>query len=125
MKAWAFYDWANSVYSLVITSTIFPIYYAILTTAYEKNEYVTESHKWIKVPVRNTIKLFGNEYHPDAVYGYSLTISFLIVVLLSPILSALADTIGNKKIFPAVLLLSGCYFLYGISIIYQYAHGFF
>ena len=32
----AFYDWANSVYSLVITSTIFPIYYAILTTAYEK-----------------------------------------------------------------------------------------
>lgn len=98
MKAWAFYDWANSVYSLVITSTIFPIYYAILTTAYEKNEYVTESHKWIKVPVRNTIKLFGNEYHPDAVYGYSLTISFLIVVLLSPILSALADTIGNKNL---------------------------
>lgn len=99
MKAWAFYDWANSVYSLVITSTIFPIYYAILTTAYEKNEYVAASHKWIKVPVRNTIKLFGNEYHPDAVYGYSLTISFLIVVLLSPILSALADTIGNKKSF--------------------------
>lgn len=59
MKAWAFYDWANSVYSLVITSTIFPIYYAILTTAYEKNEYVTESHKWIKVPVRNTIKLLA------------------------------------------------------------------
>jgi UMF1 family MFS transporter len=36
MKAWAVYDWANSVYSLVITSTIFPIYYSILTTAYEK-----------------------------------------------------------------------------------------
>ncbi len=99
MKAWAFYDWANSVYSLVITSTIFPIYYATLTTAYEKNEYIAETHKWIKVPVRNTIKLFGNEYHPDAVYGYSLTISFFIVVLLSPVLSALADTIGNKKSF--------------------------
>ena len=67
MKAWAFYDWANSVYSLVITSTIFPIYYAILTTAYEKNEYVAASHKWIKVPVRYNIKLFGNVYHPDAV----------------------------------------------------------
>lgn len=99
MKAWAFYDWANSVYSLVITSTIFPIYYATLTTAYEKNEYIAETNKWIKVPVRNTIKLFGNEYHPDAVYGYSLTISFFIVVLLSPVLSALADTIGNKKSF--------------------------
>ncbi|RKW61590.1 MAG: MFS transporter, partial [Riemerella sp.] len=40
MRAWAVYDWANSVYSLVITSTIFPIYYSILTTAYEKNEFV-------------------------------------------------------------------------------------
>ena len=56
MKAWAFYDWANSVYSLVITSTIFPIYYSIITTAYEKNEYVAETGKWIKVPVRNVIK---------------------------------------------------------------------
>ncbi|MDN3692960.1 MFS transporter [Chryseobacterium tructae] len=99
MKAWAVYDWANSVYSLVITSTIFPIYYSILTTAYEKKEYVTETKKWIDVPVRHMIKIFGNEYQPDAVYGYSLTISFFIVVLLSPFLSSLADTIGNKKSF--------------------------
>ena len=99
MRAWAFYDWANSVYSLVITSTIFPIYYSILTTAYEKDEYVKETGQWIKVPVRNLIKIFGKEYQPDAVYGYSLTLSFVIVVLLSPILSSLADTIGNKKSF--------------------------
>ena len=99
MKAWAFYDWANSVYSLVITSTIFPIYYSILTTAYEKNEYVQETGKWIKVPVRNVIHLFGKSFQPDAIYGYSLTISFLIVVILSPVLSSLADTIGNKKSF--------------------------
>ncbi|NAW50996.1 MFS transporter [Elizabethkingia argentiflava] len=99
MKAWAFYDWANSVYSLVITSTIFPIYYAVITTAYEKDEYIANTHKWIKIPVSNTIHIFGNEYHPNAIYGYSLTISFFIVVFLSPILSALADTIGNKKAF--------------------------
>ncbi|KFF12255.1 MFS transporter [Chryseobacterium soli] len=99
MKAWAVYDWANSVYSLVITSTIFPIYYSILTTAYDKKEYVAETKKWIDVPVRHMIKIFGNEYQPDAVYGYSLTISFFIVVLLSPFLSSLADTIGNKKSF--------------------------
>ena len=97
MKAWAFYDWANSVYSLVITSTIFPIYYSILTTAYEKNEYVAETGKWIKVPVRNVIHLFGKEFQPDAIYGYSLTISFLIVVLLSPILSSLALPIVTGK----------------------------
>ncbi|MCS3528817.1 MFS transporter [Chryseobacterium sp. JUb7] len=99
MKAWAVYDWANSVYSLVITSTIFPIYYSILTTAYEKKEYVEETKSWIDVPVRHMIKVFGREYQPDAVYGYSLTISFFIVVLLSPFLSSLADTIGNKKSF--------------------------
>jgi UMF1 family MFS transporter len=44
----AFYDWANSVYSLVITSTIFPIYYSIITTAYEKNEFVAETGKMDK-----------------------------------------------------------------------------
>jgi len=99
MKAWAYYDWANSVYSLVITSTIFPIYYSIITTAYEKKEFVQETGQWIDVPVRNLIKIFGNEYQPDAIYGFSLTISFLIVVFLSPFLSSLADTIGNKKSF--------------------------
>ncbi len=99
MKAWAVYDWANSVYSLVITSTIFPIYFSILTTAYEKSEYVEETGKTIQVPVRHMINIFGRDYQPDAVYGYSLTISFLVVVLLSPFLSSLADTIGNKKSF--------------------------
>lgn len=99
MKAWAFYDWANSVYSLVITSTIFPIYYSILTTVSEKTEYVAETGGYIKVPVRYSLKILGEEYRPDAVYGYSLTISFFIVVLISPFLSALADTIGNKKSF--------------------------
>lgn len=57
MKAWAVYDWANSVYSLVITSTIFPIYYSILTTAYEKKEYVEETKSWIDVPVRHMITI--------------------------------------------------------------------
>ncbi|MDO5616417.1 MAG: MFS transporter [Cruoricaptor ignavus] len=99
MKAWALYDWANSVYSLVITSTIFPIYYAIITTQFETKEYVASTGQWIDVPVRHQINLFGSNYHPDAIYGYSLTISFFIVVLLSPFLSSLADTIGNKKSF--------------------------
>lgn len=99
MKAWAFYDWANSVYSLVITSTIFPIYYSILTTKEQTKEFISDQNRWIDVPVRHNIKLFGETYHPDAIYGYSLTISFFIVVLLSPFLSSLADTIGNKKSF--------------------------
>lgn len=99
MRAWAAYDWANSVYSLVITSTIFPIYYAMITTINYRKEFVMETKEWIDVPVRHQIKLLGEMYHPDAVYGYSLTLSFIVVVLLSPFLSSLADTIGNKKSF--------------------------
>lgn len=99
MNAWTAYDWANSVYSLVITSTIFPIYYSALTTAYRKNEYLEESNRWVEVPVRHMVSFFGKNYEPDAVYGYSLAFSFLMVVLLTPILSSLADIIGNKKSF--------------------------
>ncbi len=65
----------------------------------KKKELVAETGRWIDVPIRHQIKIFGENYHPDAVYGYSLTISFFIVVLLSPFLSSLADTIGNKKSF--------------------------
>ena len=99
MKAWAVYDWANSVYSLVITSAIFPIYYTILTTAYNKKEFVPEAGEIQEIPVRNMIKIFGDAYEPEAVLSFSYAISFFLVVLLSPFLSSLADTIGNKKSF--------------------------
>jgi len=99
MKAWAFYDWANSVYSLVITSTIFPIYYTILTTQFNKKEFVAAAGEVQEIPVRYMIKIFGENYEPDAVLSFSYAISFFLVVLLSPFLSSLADTIGNKKSF--------------------------
>lgn len=84
MKAWAVYDWANSVYSLVITSAIFPIYYTILTTAYNKKEFVPEAGEVQEIPVRNMIKIFGDAYEPEAVLSFSYAISFFLVVLLSP-----------------------------------------
>ena len=98
-RAWAFYDWANSVYSLVITSTIFPIYYTIITTAFNKKVLVPEANEWQEEPVRHLIRIFGEQYEPDAVLSFSYAISFCLVVLLSPFLSSLADTIGNKKSF--------------------------
>ena len=96
MKAWAVYDWANSVYSLVITSAIFPIYFTILTTKENVMEYVETAKEYQEVPVRNMINVFGETYQPDAVLSFSYAISFFLVVLLSPFLSSLADTIGNK-----------------------------
>ena len=47
INAWAFYDWANSVYSLVISSAIFPIYYGVLFSEINTIPffgYTTESH---------------------------------------------------------------------------------
>lgn len=82
IRRWAFYDWANSVYSLVISTAIFPIYYESVTQ--------TES---------GTIRFMGFDLNPTSLYTYSLSFSFLIVALISPFLSGIADYVGNKKAF--------------------------
>jgi UMF1 family MFS transporter len=82
-KAWMFYDWANSVYSLVISTAIFPIYYAAVTT--------TESG--------DQVDFFGWEITNTVLYSYALSFSFLLVVLLSPVLSGIADISDRKKAF--------------------------
>ena len=82
INAWAFYDWANSVYSLVIATAVFPIYY----------ESITSDNGGI-------VRFLGTEFHNSTLLSYSLSFSFLIVALLSPILSSIADYTGNKKRF--------------------------
>ena len=81
INAWAFYDWANSVYSLVISTAVFPLYYTAIT----KDQTVTF--------------LWTDWDHPDSLYSYALSFSFLIVAFLSPILSGIADYTGSKKKF--------------------------
>jgi len=83
VNAWAMYDWANSVYHLVITSTIFPIYYS----------GVTRSNN------TDTVSFLGFKFLPDALYTYALSIAFLIIAAISPLLSGIADYRGNKKVF--------------------------
>lgn len=81
-NAWAFYDWANSVYSLVISSAIFPIFYsAVSTTAYEEGN------------VPDVLKDVNNEN----VIFITTALAFLVVSVLSPVLSGIADYAGNKK----------------------------
>lgn len=81
INAWAFYDWANSVYSLVISTAVFPLFYSAIT------EGKTVNFLWMKWD------------YPDTLYSYALSFSFLIVALMSPILSAIADYTGNKLKF--------------------------
>ena len=83
MQAWAFYDWANSVYTLVIASTIFPIYYGALFRQKDIEE----------------IQLAGFTIQSDALIPYVTAIGFLIIAFISPLLSGIADYLGNKKFF--------------------------
>ena len=87
INGWAMYDWANSVYNLVITSTIFPAYYEAVTG--DDNS----------VTANDTVHLFGREYVNTSLYNYALGIAFLIVAIMSPLLSSIADYKGNKKKF--------------------------
>jgi UMF1 family MFS transporter len=87
INAWAFYDWANSVYSLVISTAVFPIYYAGLTAS---EGFANADGK---------IEFLGMLWNSTSLYNYALAFSFLVVALMSPMLSGIADYAGNKKKF--------------------------
>ncbi len=82
LNAWAFYDWANSAYPLVISSAIFPIFYNALFNA--NNPYLT---------------VFGYHFKNSALISFVTALGFLVVAFISPLLSGIADYVGNKKNF--------------------------
>jgi UMF1 family MFS transporter len=84
ITGWAMYDWANSVYNLVITTTFFPIYFTLATHHVFKGD---------------TVHFLGRTFINSALYDYSLAFAYLIIALLYPILTSIADTRGNKKRF--------------------------
>lgn len=96
VNAWAMYDWANSVYNLVITTTFFPIYYLGITgdgNDATKTDYI--DFLWFKhIP-------------NSSLYDYTLAAGFLIVAIMSPVLSSIADYKGNKKVFMRFFLTLG------------------
>ncbi len=83
VRAWYMFDWANSVYSLVITSAIFPIYYKAVATNNGSDQ----------------VQFFGFTVQNSVLYSYSLSFSFLIVAAILPFLSGIADYTGRKKSF--------------------------
>lgn len=82
LNAWAFYDWANSVYTLTIASAVFPIFYEALFS--ERGHY---------------IKVFGLELKNSALISFVTAFAFVFVAFFSPLLSGIADYVGNKKSF--------------------------
>ena len=81
LRAWASYDWANSVYFLVISSAIFPLYYGYICA--------DETH----------LEVFGMSFKNTALISYVTALAFMFIAIWSPILSGIADYMGNKKRF--------------------------
>ena len=85
-RAWSMYDWGASTYNLVITSTIFPAYYVAITSTDKAGEL-------------SYVNFFGFKVINTALQNFALAAVFLLVSIMSPILSSIADYRGNKKAF--------------------------
>ncbi|MBJ6368480.1 MFS transporter [Snuella sedimenti] len=99
LNAWAFYDWANSVYSLVISSAIFPIFYGAL----------------FRMGDIEKVNVFGGEISRAPLISYTTSLAFVFIALVTPLISGIADYLGNKRMFMKFF----CY-LGGISCIGLY-----
>ncbi len=110
IQGWAFYDWANSVYSLVITTTVFPIYYNSVTSGSG-----SDMVDFLGYSIRNTV-----------LYEFSLSFSFLLVAGLAPLLSGIADYGGKRKFFMKMFTYIGstsCIMLYFFTATSDVAYG--
>lgn len=99
LNAWAFYDWANSVYALVISSSIFPLFYGAL----------------FRLEDKESASFFGVDTPSESIISYVTAIGFLIIAFISPLLSGVADYLGNKKFFLKLFCFVGsisCMMLY-------------
>ena len=90
--AWAMFDWANQSYNMVITSTIFPAYYVAITANKQNGDMVS---------------FFGHKYVNTVLSNYILALSYLIIVVMLPILTSIADYRGHKKLYMQVFTWMG------------------
>lgn len=97
IRGWIAYDWANSVYSLVVSSAIFPLFYETST----RNLYAKERGLDPETVEAGsvTVNFFGYDVSPSVIYSLVLSVGFLCVSFLSPLLSGIADYTGTKKKF--------------------------
>lgn len=87
VNAWAFYDWANSAYPLVITTAIFPMFYEAITTTQ------------LNGASSDLVTFWGVQFKNTELYSYVAAFSFFVVSLISPLLSGIADYSDSKKEF--------------------------
>ncbi|MFN8673795.1 MAG: MFS transporter [Candidatus Sericytochromatia bacterium] len=103
---WTMYDWANSVYALAITTAIFPSYFSSISKSIKINPIEENIH---------IVNFLGFNIPSISIYSYTISISYFIIAILSPILGAIADYSGRKKTFMMLFCFIGslsCSLLY-------------
>ncbi|ADL51128.1 MFS transporter [Clostridium cellulovorans] len=93
-KSWALYDWANSAYSITVTSTVLPLYFKGIAN----NSGVAATTS-------------------TAYWGYGISIATLIVAILAPVLGTIADYRGYKKKFFKLFLSLGLIFTALLAVV--------
>jgi len=91
INGWVMYDWANSVYQLTIASAIFPIYYNSVTRT--GNDF--------------TVSFFGAHITNTVLYSWAIAVAYLLVAIMSPLFSSMADYTGRRKGFMRAFTLIG------------------
>jgi len=104
---WAMFDWANQAYNMVITSTIFPAYYVGITANAKNGDIVT---------------FFGHKFVNTVLSNYVLGLSYLLIVVLLPILTSIADYKGQKKLYLQMFTWLGSLACAGLYFMYQDDH---
>lgn len=89
LRAWTMYDWANSVHNLVIITAIFPMYFIATTSVKDADGKV----------INDVVNFFGFQVRNSVLYSYTISAASLLLVLLNPILTPLADSSGRRKFF--------------------------
>lgn len=79
INGWAMFDWANSAFALVITVAIFPPYFLSVT---------------------NDIIYIGSlEISNSSLFAFAISAAYILIALVSPWLSGIADAGGRKMWF--------------------------
>jgi UMF1 family MFS transporter len=89
INGWAFFDWANSAYYLVISTAIFPIYYLANT--------------------ETEVPFFGGTIENTSLHSFSVTAAYLVLALISPLLSGIADYAGRRMFFLRMFTMLGAF----------------
>lgn len=87
---WALYDWANSAFAVSILAIVLPVYFKtqLATSGVGPDGSLIEE-----------VTLFGATLPGGTLWSWTISFSMIFVVLVSPVIGAVADYAGKKKSF--------------------------